>query len=260
MRIHQETIPEIDRYIANEGTYDLSEKIPSYERYLGFVGKLRKVDPGMRILEVGTGTGWFPILCKANGLNCKGLEISPQLIALGMEIGKRNGIAPDIELGNVEDTDIGKDRYDVIIASSVFEHVEYWRRGLEKVYAALRPNGVLFFESTNKYTLKFSATEYPALPFYGWLPDSARYGLRQRVHGKDVMKLGIDFTQFTYPMLKRAFRDIGFRRVLDVVDLVDPAGLPPVKRKVANLSRSFPPARWAVLTFLMQATTFVCAK
>jgi 2-polyprenyl-3-methyl-5-hydroxy-6-metoxy-1,4-benzoquinol methylase len=260
MQIHQEAIREIDRYIANEGTYELAHKIPSYERYLAFVAKIRKVEPGMRILEVGTGTGWFPILCKANGLNCKGLEISPQLLALGMEIGRRNGIVPDIELGNVEDTDLGRNQYDVIIASSVFEHVEYWRRGLEKVYAALKPNGVLFFESTNKYTLKFSATEYPALPFYGWLPDWARYGLRQRVHGKDVMKLGIDFTQFTYPMLRRAFKEIGFRQVLDVVDLVETERLSSAKRAVTNLSRSFPPARSAVLTFIMQATTFVCAK
>ena len=74
------------------------------------------------------------------------------------------------------------------------------------------------------------------------------------------MKLGIDFTQFTYPMLRRAFKEIGFRRVLDVVDLVDPARLPPAKRTVTNVSRSFPPARWLVLTFIMQATTFVCAK
>ena len=37
------------------------------------------------------------------------------------------------------------------------------------------------------------------------------------------MKLGIDFTQFTYPLLRRTFKEIGFRRVLDVVDLVDPA-------------------------------------
>ena len=35
------------------------------------------------------------------------------------------------------------------------------------------------------------------------------------------MKLGIDFTQFTYPLLRQTFKEIGFRRVLDVVDLVD---------------------------------------
>ena len=94
MRIHQEPIPEIDRYIANEGSYDLADKIPSYERYLAFVGKLRKVEPGMRILEVGTGTGWFPILCKANGLDCRGLEISPQLIDSGWKSASATALCP----------------------------------------------------------------------------------------------------------------------------------------------------------------------
>ncbi len=107
MRVYQETIPDIDRYLANYGSYELKDKTPEYERYLSYVGKLRKVDASMRILEVGTGTGWFPLLCKANGLQCKGLEISPQLIEFAMQMGKRNGIVPDIELGNVEDNDIG---------------------------------------------------------------------------------------------------------------------------------------------------------
>jgi hypothetical protein len=48
--------------------------------------------------------------------------------------------------------------------------------------------------------------------------------------------------------------------VLDVVDLLDPARLPPAKRSVTKVSRSFSPARWLVLTFIMQATTFVCSK
>ena len=75
MRVHQEAIPEIDRYLANYGSYELKDKTPEYQRYLNFVGRLRKIDASMRILEVGTGTGWFPLLCKANGLRCKGLEI-----------------------------------------------------------------------------------------------------------------------------------------------------------------------------------------
>jgi SAM-dependent methyltransferase len=260
MQIHQESIREIDRYIAQEGSYRLADKIPYYERYLNYIGKVKKVEPGMRILEVGTGTGWFPILCKANGLDCKGLEISPQLLALGMQIGKQNGIVPDIELGNIEDGKVGVETYDVIVASSVFEHVEHWRRGLERVYAALKPGGVLFFESTNKYMLISPSPEYPKLPLYGYLPNWARYRFRQSVHGKDIMKLGIDFTQFTHPLLRRTFREIGFRKVLDIIDLVDIDRLSPAKRIVTKMSRAFAPARWFVLTFLMEATTFVCSK
>jgi 2-polyprenyl-3-methyl-5-hydroxy-6-metoxy-1,4-benzoquinol methylase len=259
LRVHQETIPEIDRYLANYGSYELKDKTPEYERYLSYVGRIRKVDSSMQILEVGTGTGWFPLLCKANGLQCKGLEISPQLVDCAMQVGKRNGIVPDIELGNVEDNDIGVEQYDVIIASNVFEHVEHWRSGLAKLYQALKPGGAMFFESTNKFSFAKSG-EFPQFPLYGWLPNWARYRLRMVTHGKDVMKLGIDFNQFRHGLLRREFKKLGFRKVLDVVDLVDADRLAPLKRRVTLASRTLPPVRSLLLTFVMPATTFVCQK
>jgi 2-polyprenyl-3-methyl-5-hydroxy-6-metoxy-1,4-benzoquinol methylase len=259
LRVHQEAIPEIDRYLANYGSFELKDKTPEYERYLSYVGRLHKVDSSTRILEVGTGTGWFPLLCKANGLQCKGLEISPQLVDFAKQVGKRNDIVPDIELGNVEDSDIGVEQYDVIIASNVFEHVEHWRSGLAKLYKALKPGGALFFESTNKFSFAKSG-EFPQFPLYGWLPDGARYSLRKVTHGKDIMKLGIDFNQFRHGLLRREFKKLGFRKILDVVDLVDADRLAPMKRKVTMASRTLPPVRAALLTFVMPATTFVCQK
>jgi SAM-dependent methyltransferase len=256
MQVHHEPIADVDRYIANQSKYVLSDRIPLYERYLRFVRQLHPIDQGTRILEIGTGTGWFPLLCKANGLQCKGLEISPQLIAVAMEAGRQNGIAPDIELGNIEDSDIGLETYDVIVASSVFEHVEHWRAGLKKAYAALKPGGVLFFESTNKFSIR--SGEHHML-FYGWMPDAMRYRFRVARQGKDVMKLGIDFNQFRYPLLRRTFQEVGFRKILDLVDLLQPEGMHGWKRSVVSLSKKFRLVKSFVLTFY-EATTFVCVK
>lgn len=259
MRVYHEPIREMDRYIANFGDYELADKIPDYNRYFSYVGNLRKVNAADRILEVGTGTGWFPLLCKLNGLQCKGLEISPQLVELAMQVGKRNNIVPDIELGNVEDGKIGVAQYDIIIASSVFEHVEHWRSGLAKIYAALKPGGVLFFESTNKFSFQRSG-EYGRVPLYGWLPDAARYRLRKAVHGPEIMELGIDFNQFTHGALRREFKKLGFRKILDIVDMVDINRLSALKQAVTRACRAFPPFRFLLLTFVMPSTAFVCQK
>jgi 2-polyprenyl-3-methyl-5-hydroxy-6-metoxy-1,4-benzoquinol methylase len=259
MRVHLEAIPEVDRYLANFGSYELKDKIPEYDRYLKYVGKVRKLDASMKILEVGTGTGWFPLLCKANGLQCKGLEISPQLVECAMQVGKRNGIVPDIELGNIEDNDIGVEQYDVVIASSVFEHVEHWRSGLAKIYRALKPGGALFFESTNKFSLAKSG-EFAKFPLYGWLPNAARYRLRMVIHGKDIMKLGIDFNQFTYGTLAREYKKLGFRKIFDVIDLLDTSRLSAPKRAARRVALAFPPFRSLLKNFVVPATTFVCLK
>jgi SAM-dependent methyltransferase len=256
MKIHHEALPEIRRYINNQKHYGLEGKLPQYGRYIRLISSGRKLDAETRMLEVGTGMGWFPILCKANGLQCKGLEISPQLIDAALELGAANGIEPDIELGNVEDTDIGTESYDVVVASSVFEHVERWYDGLKRIYRALRPGGVLFFESSNKFSLK--ATEY-RLPLYGWLPDKLRYRLRIMAQGPEIMKLGIDFNQFRYPQLRRVFREIGFKTILDAVDLADLGRLRGLRRTVVATAKRNRLVRSAVLTF-MDATTLVCTK
>jgi SAM-dependent methyltransferase len=259
MEIHHSELPEIDRYLENFGSEDLAsdEKRLQYDNYLKMIRPFVTLRPDSRILEIGTGTGWFPVLCKLNGINCKGLEISPQLIRHAKEVSRRQGVEVDIELGNVEDNDIGQNEYDAIIASSVFEHVEYWERGLERVHQALKPGGAFFFASTNKFS--FTSGEY-SFPLYGWLPDRYRYKLRVARQGPAVMKLGIDFNQFRYPLLRREFRRIGFTRIYDRIERLDPAAIAnPLKRLLVRTCKALPPAKALVLTF-SESTVFVCIK
>jgi 2-polyprenyl-3-methyl-5-hydroxy-6-metoxy-1,4-benzoquinol methylase len=256
MQIHHEKLPEITRYLEAQGN-KLEDKEEQFRNYLRLIGKAHPVDASTRILEVGTGTGWFPLLCKLRGLSCKGLEISPQLVESAFAIGKAYGIEPDIELGNIEDTDIGIEKYDVIVAACVFEHVERWRSGLEKLCAALKPGGVLLFISTNKFFVGHN--EYP-WKFYGWLPNRLRYRFRIWKVGPEVMKLGIDFNQFRHSQLKKAFRKAGFRKIMDRIDITSPEDVSsPLKRKVLTVCKSLGPAGKLALIFA-DATLFVCVK
>lgn len=258
MEIHHEDLTDVSRYLANNQRMRLEDKEKRYRTYLRVVEPHIRIDSDTKILEVGTGTGWFPLLCKKNGLNCKGLEISPQLIEYAREVGREYGIEPDIELGNLEDTDLGRGTYDVIIASSVFEHVEYWQQGLKKIYDALKPGGVVFFESTNKFS--FTSGEYTGVPLYGWLPDAARYKLRKMVHGDDIMKLGIDFHQFRHSLLRREFERLGFSRIYDRVEMADTNHVSAEWKKwVVRVSQQNGLIKWLSLTFA-DATRFVCVK
>lgn len=257
MKIHTEVLSDVDRYIENNTGIPLKQKEPQFENMLAYLRPFRDVTPSLKMLEVGTGTGWFPLLCQMRGLNCKGLEISPQLVEFAKEYGRRYGLEPNIELGNLEDTDLGQNVYDVIICSSVFEHVEDWRKGLRKVHRALKPGGLLFFESTNKWSIPSGEFN---MPMYGWLPNWARYKLRSIVHGPDIMKLGIDFHQFTYAGLRREFRKIGFSGIHDRVAIADPERVStPLKRRVLTICKTNALVRTLVLTFF-EGTTFVCVK
>jgi len=258
MHVHHEELSDATRYIERHQNWRLEEAKPQFESYLRLIEKCRPVDRDTRMFEIGVGTGWFPLMCASRGLDCEGLEVSPQLVEFAKKVARDNGLPePGIRLGNVEDTDLGACEYDVIIAHSVWEHVERWIPATERVYRALRPGGVFVFSSTNRFALRSEEYDFP---LYGWLPDRWRYRLRVRAQGPDIMKFGIDFHQFTYPQLRREFRRIGFRRILDRVDFARPEEIAsPFKRRLASLAKRSSLVKAVVLTF-GGASMFLCVK
>jgi SAM-dependent methyltransferase len=237
----------------------LDEKLSDFEAVIKLIKRFKSIDGNMAMLEVGTGAGWFEILCKKNGLSCKGLEIDPKLVEHARDIGRKYGVEPDIELGNIEEMDIGRLTYDVIIANSTFEHVEHWRKGLKKIFDALKPGGLFYFYSTNKFSIVQGEYDFP---LYSWLPDGWRYRLRIARQGEEIMKNGIDFNQFTYFQLRSVFKQLGFSRIIDRVEILDPNNLnnPKLHKKaILRVLKHIRPLKELVL-FFSSGTLFICIK
>jgi 2-polyprenyl-3-methyl-5-hydroxy-6-metoxy-1,4-benzoquinol methylase len=237
----------------------LDEMQTEFDTVMKLVGRYKTFTPETKLLEIGTGTGWFQIRCKQRGIDCRGLEFDPDLANCARELGRRYGVVPEIEVGSIETTDIGRSKYDVIVANSTFEHVQDWKSGLERVTAALKNGGVFYFESTNKFS--FRSGEY-WIPLYGWLPNSWRYSLRKAMQGDAIMDWGIDYNQFTYPQLRRFFTRVGFSRVLDRAEVLDPDNLnnPTLAKKFAlKALQNSKVLKHTALCF-SHDTLFVCIK
>jgi len=259
MRIHNEQLASVDYYLDYYRDYRLEDMESQFETEMSKVRRFVDLGPNTRMLEIGTGIGWLPLLCAKNGMSCKGLEISPQLVEYAHKLGERYGLNADITLGNIEEEEIGEQVYDVIFAESVFEHVENWKPAMAKIYKALKTGGVLSFNSTNKFAPRSGEYDYP---LYGWMPNWMRYRLRIARQGPDIMKLGIDFHQFTYPGLRREFTRLGFSRVFDRLDLLTPDTLlnpSAKKRALLRATKAFPPLKHVALAFV-NTTNFICVK
>jgi len=260
MRIYEEELSDATRYLQTHKNIALEDKAAEFAAMVRHLSRFLPLNERTRVLEIRSGTGWLLILFMKNGVCARGLEISAQLADYAREQGRKHGVPLDIELGNIEQTDIGRHRYDIIIAKDTFEHVEHWQTGLRRVYEALNPGGVFYFTSTSKYSIFRSDYEYD-FPFYGWLPNRLRYALRIARQGPDIMKLGIDFNQFTYGQLRRFFRKLGFSKVLDRIDCLDPDVLrrqAPAKRHIVPLLRIRPIKDLALL--FSPYTAFTCVK
>jgi len=257
MEIYQKHLSKISNYIESKKNFTLNDYEPIFKNIFKDIKKFKDINANIKILEIGSGTGWFQILCKKNRISCKGIEISPQLVEYSHAFARKYNIEPDIEMGNIEEIEIGDNKYDIIIACSVFEHIEDWQNSIKKVYKALKEGGLLYFVSTNKFS--FKSGEY-SFPLYGWLPNFLRYNLRIFTQGEDIMKLGIDFNQFNYFQLRYFFNRVGFSAVYDFFEFVDPKDIDKsLKRNISKIIKRFKILKPIALLF-WHTTFFICIK
>ena len=258
MKIHY-NLQHVEEYVRLQSHIRLEDLELQFENTIKRVRKFKKINSDTKILEVGTGNGWFPILCKKSGIFCEGLEICPQFIEYAKTFGRKYGVEPNIELGNIEEADIGTSKYDIVIALSTFEHVEHWQMGIKNIFNALKPGGLFYFYSTNKFSLLSGEYKFP---FYGWLPDKWRRCLRIAKSGEDIMKFGIDFNQFNYFQLKKFFKEVGFSHIFDQFEILDQDDLihPSFwKKTILKMTKKFWSLKVLGLIF-SPGTLFMCIK
>jgi SAM-dependent methyltransferase len=248
-------------YLARRREMPFEQYEATVDNILRKIEFFHPVTPTTNILDVGAGLGWFEIVCAKRGLSCSGIEHNPIIREAALGLGREHGVEVDIREADIETAELGAEGYDVVVATSVFEHVQNYSLGFAKIHKALRPGGVFYFYSTNKFSLR--SGEYPGVPLYGWLPYSVRRRIRVSLQGSEIVEsAGIDFNQYTYWGLRKQFLRLGFSRVLDRVDYLDPRdGIqrPATRRVALRTLKALPPVRAAYRTFA-SGNALICVK
>ncbi|WP_137927366.1 cyclopropane-fatty-acyl-phospholipid synthase family protein [Cupriavidus sp. 2SB] len=107
-----------------------------------------KLQPGMRVLEVGCGWGGFALHAARRGVNVHGITISPAQLARAQERVRQAGMEDRVSLALCDYRDLDGS-YDAIVSIEMFEAVgeAYWRTYFDTLYARLRPGGQILVQS-----------------------------------------------------------------------------------------------------------------
>ena len=102
--------------------------------------------PGMKILELGCGTGSFTSELARSGADITAIDVSPELL----EIAKANWSAANVryEIQNAYALTYSDATFDSVVGSSILHHLEI-EEALREIYRVLKPGGTIYFTEPN---------------------------------------------------------------------------------------------------------------
>ena len=153
-----------------------------------FIENTKKVEAGLRVLEIGCAEAGVLKAFRERGCHCTGIELSTKRLETARAIHESLEMEAPIEFvsSNIYDIDPDRDmpdRFDIIILKDVIEHIPDQGRFIPTLRPFLKPGGVVFFGFPPWY-MPFGGHQQVAnnkvmrsLPYYHILPTGIYRGL-----------------------------------------------------------------------------------
>lgn len=122
----------------------------------------------LRVLDIGAAQGRTVIALHRMGFDAWGVEPSSEALAAAAELGRREGLVDRVLEGTAEQLPFDDDSFDVVISTSVLEHVTDLEVSLRETARVLRPGGVFWFNSASSMCPR--QMEIRRFPAFGWYP------------------------------------------------------------------------------------------
>ncbi|MBA2642202.1 MAG: methyltransferase domain-containing protein [Actinobacteria bacterium] len=195
-----------DRFVARDlGAVERAEVyVEEVERQFG-----RALGPGDRVLEVGCGTAALAAAAARRGCSAVASDVSMRWLVLARKQLDDLGLGVELVCCAAEALPYRAGAYDVVIAGDVVEHVADQGQFTRECARALRPGGVLFLATPNRYSLGLEP--HVRLWGVGFLPRGVakRYVALVRKAPYDHVRLLSSFA------LRRMLKREGFRVVIE---------------------------------------------
>lgn len=167
----------------------LSDNEPIYWAPSNVLSKLKKGKREIKILEVGSGLGYFTYALNKAGYNVIGLDISQVAVTDAIKKFGDYYICDDLH----HYASMNENSFDVVIMTEVIEHLDNPKDFIRSIMKLLNTNGKCIFTTPNKsFSLKESIWDTDAPPVHCWW-----FSEESIKHMADEMHLNLDFVDFS---------------------------------------------------------------
>src|SRR5262245_26595916 len=125
---------------------------------------------GLRILDIGCGAGLLSEPLARIGGQVVGVDPSAKNIAAARLHAQENEVTVDYQVGTAEALADGGERFDVVLAMEVVEHVADVNLFVRRCAEMVRPGGLMIAATINRTLKSFALAIVGAEYVLGWLP------------------------------------------------------------------------------------------
>ena len=125
---------------------------------------------GLRMLDIGCGGGVLSEPLARLGASVVGIDPSAENIAVAKEHAAGAGLAIDYRNTDIETVAASGERFDVVLAMEVVEHVADLNMFVELAVKAVKPDGLIFVATLNRTAKSFAFAIVGAEYVLRWLP------------------------------------------------------------------------------------------
>lgn len=119
--------------------YESSKK----ERWLAEFHKYLPAGRQLRILDIGTGTGFFACLLAEEGHRVSGIDLTPEMVGHARHMSSVLGLEIDFQVMDAEETDFPSDHFDALVTRNLTWTLPDMGKAYREWYRILKPDGIL---------------------------------------------------------------------------------------------------------------------
>ena len=125
---------------------------------------------GKTIVDIGCGGGLISTPLARLGAKVTGIDADAQAISVAKQHSKGEELNIDFIAGAAEDLVAKKQKYDVVLALEVIEHVENPSLFVELCAKLVKPNGIIIFSTLNRTWKSYAMGIIAAERILKWVP------------------------------------------------------------------------------------------
>lgn len=114
-----------------------------HERWMAEFRKYLPMDKSLRILDLGTGTGFFAFLLGAEGHYVTGIDLTEEMLLQAKKSGEILKIPADFFVMDAEKPDFAPGSFDALVTRNLTWGLPHLQEAYRNWYDLLKPGGVL---------------------------------------------------------------------------------------------------------------------